>query len=88
MTDAKRYADPADRLNGEEYHSGKPCIENGCDNPAGTAWSPLWCQPCNVKRMERIGAALKAVELTFADINPSNVGRINKSSTSGGLIDD
>ena len=49
------YRDPADPYNGPKHHTGKPCIE-GCGRPAGTAWSPLWCQPCNAARMDRIGA--------------------------------
>ena len=55
----KRYADPADLLNGKRYHTGRPCIERGCDKPAGTAWSPLWCQACNEKRMDGIGVFLR-----------------------------
>lgn len=49
------YRDPSDEHNGPKYHTGKPCIE-GCGRPAGTAWSPLWCQPCNAARMDGIGA--------------------------------
>ncbi len=52
------YADPHDPLNGSEHHSGRKCIEPGCDRPAGTAWSPFWCQPCNAVRMDRISASL------------------------------
>ena len=57
----KRYQDPHDPLNSAAYHTGKPCIEPGCTNPAGTHWSPLWCQPCNVTRMDRIGSQLRGV---------------------------
>ena len=56
---AERYADPSDPLNAPKYHAGKPCIERGCNNPAGTAWSRFWCQPCNAKRMDRISASLE-----------------------------
>ena len=52
------FRDPADPLNGPEYHTGKACIEKGCERPAGTHWSPFWCQPCNAARMDRISAAL------------------------------
>jgi hypothetical protein len=55
----ERYEDPADALNGPKYHTGKTCIERGCDNPTGTHWSPFWCQPCNANRLKRIGAALE-----------------------------
>lgn len=49
----KRHQDPNDKLNSEKYHTGKLCIE-GCGRPAGTAWSPHWCQPCNAVRMDQI----------------------------------
>lgn len=55
----KAYHDPAHPHNGPQYHTGKPCIERGCTNPAGTAWSPVWCQPCNAKRMDRISGSLE-----------------------------
>ena len=41
--------------NSKKYHTGEPCVTKGCNNPAGTKWSPLWCFECNVKRMDRIG---------------------------------
>ena len=50
--------DPAHEFNSPKYHTGKPCIERGCTNPAGTGWSRLWCQPCNAKRMRHITFAL------------------------------
>jgi hypothetical protein len=55
------YHNPADEFNGPQYHTGKLCIE-GCGRPAGTAWSPLWCQPCNVIRMDRIRAKLERLK--------------------------
>lgn len=54
-----RYEDPSDPLNGPEHLTGKPCIER-CGRPAGTAWSPFWCQPCNSERMNRIGSFLRS----------------------------
>lgn len=51
------YQDPGDPRNGIAYHTGKLCIED-CGRPAGTAWSPLWCFPCNVARLDRIGAQM------------------------------
>lgn len=54
----KTYADPEHEYNSAIYHSGIACIESGCDRPAGTAWSPLWCQACNAKRLERVSANL------------------------------
>lgn len=55
----ERYEDPADPLNAATYHTGKPCIEKGCANPAGTHWSKFWCQPCNATRMRRISENLE-----------------------------
>lgn len=51
------YNDPIDIGNSPKYHTGKLCIEKGCNNPAGTAWSPYWCFKCNVKRIDRINAS-------------------------------
>ena len=55
------YNDPDDPGNGPKYHTGKPCIEAGCDKPAGTAWSTFWCFECNVKRIDRITRNLEAL---------------------------
>lgn len=52
------YQDPSHRGNSAEYHSGKPCREPGCKEPAGTAWGALWCFKHNVARMDRISASL------------------------------
>ena len=56
-----RYQDPNHPLNGPEYWTGRPCIEPGCNEPAGTWWSPLWCHGCNVKRMDRITKSLENI---------------------------
>lgn len=55
------FENPNDPRNGPDHHTGKPCIEPGCDNPAGTKWSPLWCHPCNVERMRLIDRTLKEI---------------------------
>lgn len=55
----ERCEDPADPLNAVEYHTGKKCIERGCERPAGTAWSPYWCQPCNADRLMHISEVLE-----------------------------
>lgn len=55
------YADPGHPGNSPKHRTGKPCIERGCENPAGTAWSPFWCQSCNAARMDRITASLDRV---------------------------
>lgn len=50
---------------GPKYHTGKPCIEDGCNDPAGTAWSSYRCAQCNRKRRERITGRLKALVRWF-----------------------
>jgi len=45
--------------NSSKYHTGKKCVELGCNNLAGTAWSPHWCFECNVKRLNRITVSLE-----------------------------
>lgn len=56
----KPYEDPSHDGNSSRHHTGKPCIEAGCNEPAGTTWSPLWCQACNAKRIKRINESLRA----------------------------
>lgn len=55
------FDDPNDERNSASYHTGKTCVESGCDLPAGTAWSPHWCFACNVKRMQRISRSLSSM---------------------------
>jgi len=55
----ERFDNPDDPLNGLLYRTGKTCVEQGCFQAAGTAWSPYWCQACNAKRMRRITAQLQ-----------------------------
>lgn len=57
----KASEDPNNEGNSEKYHTGKVCIEPNCQNPAGTAWSPVWCFECNVKRMKRISKSLHSM---------------------------
>jgi hypothetical protein len=56
----KPYEDPNNIGNSQKYHTGKLCIE-GCGRPAGTAWSPFWCQECNAKRINRISEELLSI---------------------------
>jgi len=56
-----RYDDPNSEGNSAKYHTGKKCIEPGCNEPAGTAWSPYWCFKHNVERIRRIDAGLEAL---------------------------
>lgn len=55
------FEDPNDPRNGPEHHAGGPCIERGCDNPAGTHWSPHWCFDCNAERMRRVDRSLQEI---------------------------
>ena len=50
------YNDRTCEGNGAAHHTGKECIERGCHNPAGTAWSPYWCVECNIARIDGINA--------------------------------
>jgi len=45
--------------NGPKYHTKNKCIESGCTDQAGTAWSPYWCFVHNVERIRRINGQLK-----------------------------
>lgn len=47
--------------NSSKYHTGKPCIEKDCDNPAGTTWSPYWCFEHNVERIKRIDKSFEDI---------------------------
>ena len=52
------FNDPDCEGNSPAHHTGKPCTEQGCDNPAGTGWGPYWCFEHNVERIERIDRQL------------------------------
>ena len=43
--------------------SGRECIEDGCTDPAGTLWGPLWCPMHDVERLDRIEQNLRAMRL-------------------------
>ena len=61
----ENYEDPNHDLNSARWHTGKPCIETGCNEPAGTAWSKLWCQKHNAERMSSIGVSLTKIASGF-----------------------
>jgi hypothetical protein len=61
------YEDTSNPGNSPAHHTGKRCIEDGCGNPAGTAWSPLWCQACNANRMRRIETSLREMQSKMAE---------------------
>lgn len=56
-----RYQDRDDPFNGPEYQTGKVCWTPGCNRPAGTWWSQLFCFDCNVKRMDKIDRNLRTM---------------------------
>ncbi len=58
--------DPNHKHNGSRYHTGKPCVERGCSQPAGTWWSHLWCQRCNAERLVRVTGQLDAIAMSMA----------------------
>jgi hypothetical protein len=66
MDELKAYENPDHPGNGPEHHTGKPCIEKGCTNPAGTAWSPHWCFPCNVARIKRVSGQMEKLATSMA----------------------
>lgn len=53
MSALEPHRDPEHPHNSAEHHTGQMCVEK-CGRPAGTAWSPYWCQPCNAERIDRI----------------------------------
>lgn len=55
------FEDPAHPGNSSRHHTGKRCVESGCDRPAGTHWSPLWCFEHNVERIKRIDRQLEEI---------------------------
>ncbi|HET7734343.1 MAG TPA: hypothetical protein VFK52_00090 [Nocardioidaceae bacterium] len=62
---------------GEQGHvcqqpSGRACVEQGCDEPAGTDWGPLWCPDHDAERLDRIGQNLDRM---LADIEARKNGR-------------
>ena len=59
------YDDPDSPGNSSVYHTGKKCIEPGCTDPAGTAWSPHWCFAHNVERINRINDQLNRLDEQF-----------------------
>lgn len=50
----RSYADP-----------NRTCIERGCEEPAGTPWTPLWCADHDDARINRISASLADIAGSF-----------------------
>ena len=65
------WRDPNDERNGSNYHTGKLCIERGCNEPAGTWWSPLWCFQHNVARMDGIDKQFQKVRTALDKAKPA-----------------
>jgi len=63
------WEDPGHHGNSAKYHTGEACTEPGCDSPAGTVWSSLWCQRCNAKRLNRVGASFVAMQRMIDEAN-------------------
>ncbi len=63
----KNYADPTHIGNNTGYHTGKACIEDGCNEPAGTLWGPYWCFKHNIKRIDRINKQFNLLEKKLAE---------------------
>ena len=55
------FENPNHSGNSDKYHTGKTCIEKGCEKPAGTAWGLFWCFEHNVKRMGGITKKLEEI---------------------------
>ena len=38
----------------DQTPEARKCVEQGCDEPAGTRWSPYWCERHDKERRDRI----------------------------------
>lgn len=47
--------------------SGRPCIEPGCPNEAGTPWTDHWCLPHDEERRARITRRLEDLTRSLED---------------------
>ena len=56
------YQDPAHPGNSASHHTGKPCFYKKCGRPAGTQWSPMFCFPCNVARMDSLNDSVNLIK--------------------------
>lgn len=41
--------------------SGRTCIEDGCEQAAGTFWGPLWCPDHDQERIDRIDSQMREI---------------------------
>jgi len=49
--------------------------EGKCNNPAGTKWSPHWCEECNRKRLDHITNRLEEMNAKFSTPTHKAEGR-------------
>jgi len=57
------FEDPNHEGNSAKHHTGKSCIEPGCNAPAGTLWGKYWCFKHNVERIKHIGSQLENIRI-------------------------
>lgn len=65
MADLLPFEDLNHEGNNPKYHTGKICVEPGCENKAGTWWSKYWCFECNIKRIKRIDSQFESLLSEF-----------------------
>lgn len=41
--------------------SGRKCVEQGCNENAGTLWGPMWCPDHDRERLDRVSRQLAAL---------------------------
>jgi hypothetical protein len=41
--------------------SGRTCVEDGCDQEAGTLWGPYWCPEHDKERLDRVSSSLDKI---------------------------
>ena len=56
------YNDREAEGNSDKYKTGNKCLMTGCNNPAGTAWSPFFCVDCNIDRMDKITLQMEDIQ--------------------------
>lgn len=43
------------------------CVEPGCNEEAGTPWTPYWCKKHDKERRERISKSLEEISQKFKE---------------------
>lgn len=49
--------------------SGSTCVEQECDSPAGTWWTPLWCPDHDLVRLNRISNQFAKLAEGFRELD-------------------